>query len=204
MLGVLNMMNTFSRLSVHSIVNQCNISTCMYPLYFRATDALLGEPLKKKKRLDPAIIRAREERKRRKLMKQIRRGEKHAKQLKPIVENEITADFLEEKDKLIRPPTPLSVEEIERRAILQKEWTRFKKREWINDVRVMESIVNSQEKALAELKAASEELYAKAIEIDDSFVPYSAVGPVHTPPIKNYDSPDGSYADITMVYDGEK
>lgn len=43
-----------------------NISTNV-PSQIRATQALFAEPLKKKKRLDPAIIRAREERKKRRL-----------------------------------------------------------------------------------------------------------------------------------------
>lgn len=48
-----------------------------------------AEPLKKKKRLDPAVIRQREERKRKRLEKSIRRLEKYAKKLKPINELEI-------------------------------------------------------------------------------------------------------------------
>lgn len=46
--------------------------------------------------MDPALIRAREERKRRKLEKSIRRLEKHAKQLKPIHEVEVTTKMLDE------------------------------------------------------------------------------------------------------------
>lgn len=54
--------------------------------------------MKKKKRLDPAIIRAREERKKRKLEKEIRRLEKHAKQLKPISEMEVPSKLIEERE----------------------------------------------------------------------------------------------------------
>lgn len=48
-----------------------------------------AEPLKKKKKLDPAIIRQREERRKKKLEKSIRRLQKFAKKLKPISELEI-------------------------------------------------------------------------------------------------------------------
>lgn len=48
-----------------------------------------AEPLKKKKKLDPAIIRQREERRKKKLEKSIRRLQKYAKKLKPISELEI-------------------------------------------------------------------------------------------------------------------
>ncbi|XP_043255193.1 39S ribosomal protein L40, mitochondrial isoform X1 [Colletes gigas] len=224
MIGVLNVVNTFSRLSMSSIVSPCNVSTCAYPLYFRVTDMLLGEPLKKKRRLDPSIIRAREERKKKKLEKQIRRLQRHVKQLKPLNEINVPTELIEQKEYVIysflpfyfqytynsifcrersRPLTPLSIQEIERRSLLIKEWSKYKHREWKKDVHVMESIMLSQEKALNELKAASEELYKKAIETDDSFLPYSAVGPVHNPPINDYDSPDGVYINITTKYVGE-
>ncbi|XP_043255194.1 39S ribosomal protein L40, mitochondrial isoform X2 [Colletes gigas] len=203
MIGVLNVVNTFSRLSMSSIVSPCNVSTCAYPLYFRVTDMLLGEPLKKKRRLDPSIIRAREERKKKKLEKQIRRLQRHVKQLKPLNEINVPTELIEQKEERSRPLTPLSIQEIERRSLLIKEWSKYKHREWKKDVHVMESIMLSQEKALNELKAASEELYKKAIETDDSFLPYSAVGPVHNPPINDYDSPDGVYINITTKYVGE-
>ena len=50
---------------------------------------LRAEPLKKKKRIDPAVVRAREERRRRKLEKAIRRLEKSSRQLKPLAELEL-------------------------------------------------------------------------------------------------------------------
>lgn len=56
-----------------------------------------GEPLKKKRRLDPAIIRQREERRKKKLEKAIRRLEKHAKQLKPIADLEVPFKLVDEK-----------------------------------------------------------------------------------------------------------
>lgn len=56
-----------------------------------------AEPLKKKKRIDPAIIKQREERKKKRLEKQIRRLEKHARQLKPIEELEVPLEFLDGK-----------------------------------------------------------------------------------------------------------
>ena len=203
MSSVLNVVNTFARLSACSVTGPRNITTCAYPLYFQATNILLGEPLKKKKRLDPNIVRAREERKKKKLEKQIRRMEKNSKQLKPLFEVEISPELSSREKELSRQVMPLSTEETERRALLEKEWNRYKQEQWINNVRVIESIVLSQEKALKELRAASEQLYKKAVEFDDSILPYNTIGPVHTPPINNYDSPDGEYIDITLKYEGE-
>jgi large subunit ribosomal protein L40 len=53
--------------------------------------------LKKKKRIDPALIKQREERKKKRLEKQIRRLEKNARQLKPIDELEVPLEFIDRK-----------------------------------------------------------------------------------------------------------
>lgn len=45
-----------------------------------------AEPMKKKKKMDPQIIKAREERKRKRIEKSIKKLEKNTKQLKPIEE----------------------------------------------------------------------------------------------------------------------
>jgi large subunit ribosomal protein L40 len=59
---------------------------------------LFAEPLKKKKKMDPAVIKAREDRRRKKLEKQIRRLEKNARRLKPIDELEVPLNLLDEKE----------------------------------------------------------------------------------------------------------
>ncbi|KAK9498164.1 hypothetical protein O3M35_004042 [Rhynocoris fuscipes] len=76
-----------------SIVKRCFHSVTS-PLFIKCTDALCAEPLKKKKRLDPAIIKQREERKKRRLEKQIRRLEKNVRQFKPISECEIPLEII--------------------------------------------------------------------------------------------------------------
>jgi large subunit ribosomal protein L40 len=62
---------------------------------------LFAEPLKKKKKLDPQIIKQREERRRKKLEKQIKRLERNARQLKPIDELEVPLTLLDEKKLVI-------------------------------------------------------------------------------------------------------
>ncbi|XP_015440221.1 PREDICTED: 39S ribosomal protein L40, mitochondrial [Dufourea novaeangliae] len=200
MASVLYVINTFSRLSVCSTVNPRNISTCMNPLCFQVTNVLLGEPLKKKKKIDPTIVRAREERRKRKLEKQIRRLEKLAQQLKPIFEVDISSELMEQIEDRSRNLAPLSPQETERRALLEKEWSRYKLDQWKRDINTIESILHSQKIALKELKAVSKQLYEEAIQFDETFLPYSALGPVNTPPIENYDSPDGAYIETTLKY----
>lgn len=57
--------------------------------HIHITPIVCGEPMRKKKRLDPKIIAARLDRKKRKIEKQIRRLQKNARQMKPIDEVEI-------------------------------------------------------------------------------------------------------------------
>lgn len=203
MIGLLNTTNAILRSSLCSISNLRNVSTHAYPLYFRISEALLGEPLKRKKRLDPAIVRAREDRRKRKLEKRIRSLEKHSGHMKPIFEIDGILELFKDKKVIRHLKVPLSKEEIDARESLEKEWTKYKHNEWLEDLRVIKSIMISQETALKELKAVSKELYKKAVEFDDSYLPYNAMGPVHTPPISNYDSPDGEYIDTTTKYPGE-
>jgi hypothetical protein len=71
------------------------------PVCITSTPVLFAEPLKKKKKLDPQVIKHREERKRKKLEKQIRRLERNARQLKPIEELEVPLTLLDEKKYII-------------------------------------------------------------------------------------------------------
>lgn len=48
--------------------------------------------------MDPAVIKQREERRRKKIEKQIRRLEKNARQLKPIDELEVPLTLIDEKE----------------------------------------------------------------------------------------------------------
>lgn len=77
--------------------NSNGLHTALQTLLFRSTPILYAEPLKKKKKLDPQVIKQREERKRKKIEKQIRRLEKNARQLKPIDELEVPLNLLDEQ-----------------------------------------------------------------------------------------------------------
>ena len=56
-----------------------------------------AEPMKKKKKMDPAIIKAREEKKKKRIEKSIKKLEKNTKQLKPLEEIEIPLALIREK-----------------------------------------------------------------------------------------------------------
>ncbi|XP_058117648.1 large ribosomal subunit protein mL40-like [Anopheles ziemanni] len=170
-------------------------------LLFRCTPALCAEPLKKKKKLDPQIIKQREERKRKRLEKQIRRLEKNARQLKPIEELETPMELIDEQGKRRRAKPSLTPELIEGRALLEKQWAKFKMQEKLADYQLFDRIMAAQTKALNELKLESEGLYQQAIQPDPALVPFGAEGPVATPPIKNYEQPDGEYIDVSKKWE---
>lgn len=73
------MFKLFSSVAMHSqnvLVGLRHFSTSGGPLLFRSSVPMFAEPLKKKKRLDPQILKAREDRKRKKIEKSIRKLEK--------------------------------------------------------------------------------------------------------------------------------
>jgi large subunit ribosomal protein L40 len=53
--------------------------------------------MKKKKKMDPQILKAREERKKKRIEKSIKKLEKNVKQLKPIEEIDLTINLQKEK-----------------------------------------------------------------------------------------------------------
>ncbi|KAG6455436.1 hypothetical protein O3G_MSEX009231 [Manduca sexta] len=100
-----------------------------------------------------------------------------------------------------RPTMQLSPAEAEARALLEKEWTRYKREEYMANIAQIDRIMASQRRALDKLYEESEELYDEAIMPDLQLIPYSINGPVATPPIKNYNSPDGDYIDVSKKWD---
>lgn len=178
-----------------------NFKTCCYPLYFQMTPVLWGEPLKKKKRIDPAILKRREDRKRKRLEKGIKRLEKNARRLKPIEEAEISKNLLKEMNIRKRKPIQLSFEEAEYHATLQKEWCQYRTDLHADEMNMINRIMASQELALSELRNVSEELYQAAIQIDDKLIPFKTIGPTGTLPIEGYEPPNGAYVDTTRKWD---
>uniref|UniRef100_A0A0K8SNV1 Large ribosomal subunit protein mL40 n=1 Tax=Lygus hesperus TaxID=30085 RepID=A0A0K8SNV1_LYGHE len=201
MLSSLKTLQKLCRPFADSLYASREISTFMEPLRIQMTTPLCAEPLKKKKKLDPQIIKQREERKRKRLEKQIRRLEKNAKQLKPIEECEIPMEILNEKSSRARPSPKLTREELNGRASLIKEWSLYRYRQNLNDAQMIDRIVLSQQWALDQLRAESEELYQAAVTPDEGLMPFIATGPVETPPIQNYDSPDGEFVDVSKKWD---
>lgn len=199
---MLKLLSSFSRCSISPKIFANNLHTSNQ-LNFKYTPVLYGEPLKKKRKMDPAVVKAREDRKRKKLEKQIRRLEKNSRQLKPIDDLETPLVLIDEKQMRTRELPVLSEKEQEYRALLLKKWSKYRNEENLKNLKILDRMVSAQRKALDELRFESEELYQQAIQHDLEMVPIVINGPVATPPIKNYEFVDGDYIDATKVYEGE-
>ncbi|XP_050035939.1 large ribosomal subunit protein mL40 [Dermacentor andersoni] len=164
------------------------------------TAQLNAEPLKKKKRLDPAILRMREERKKRRIERGIRQLKRHAKKYKPIEESEVAPKLQKELGLRHRAPPVLEHETCQLREAMQRAWSIYCMRKHQNESAMLERIVATQEKALEMLKEASEELYNAAVQADNGLFPAQFKAVVSTPPIENYEPPDGKYVDTTKKW----
>ncbi|XP_003478423.1 large ribosomal subunit protein mL40 isoform X1 [Cavia porcellus] len=153
-----------------------------------------AEPPRKKKKVDPKKDQAARDR----LKKRIRKLEKASQELIPIEDFITPLKFLDKSRQ--RPQVELPFEESERRALLLKKWSVYKQQEHDMERDAIRAMLEAQQKALQELKLESPELYAEAIKRDPRLFPFEKEGPNYTPPISDYQPPEGRYNDITKVY----
>ncbi|XP_077378264.1 large ribosomal subunit protein mL40 [Festucalex cinctus] len=159
----------------------------------RTSAPLSAEP-KKKKKVDPKRDHVVKER----LKKKLKKMEKIPPELIPIEDFITPVKYLD--DTRVRSAPSLSFDESEGRALLLKEWCRYKHEQHLAEMQAIELALEAQKEALEELKAESKELYHAALEPDPLLFPFSHKGPAYTPPKTNYEAPDGKYTDITKVY----
>ncbi|KAG1968760.1 39S ribosomal protein L40, mitochondrial isoform X1 [Pimephales promelas] len=162
-------------------------------LSLKTSVPLRAEP-KKKKKVDPRREIMIKER----LKKKLKKLERVPPELIPIEDFITSAKSFDETR--IREAPELSFEESERRALLLKEWSRFKRSQHLTEMHEMQEALEAQRQALEELKLESEELYKAAVSPDTDIFPFQHDGPSYTPPITNYEAPEGKYNDITRVY----
>ncbi|XP_060106260.1 large ribosomal subunit protein mL40 [Heteronotia binoei] len=162
-------------------------------LTLRAALPMRAEPRKKKK-VDPRREQAIKDRMKRRL----KRLEKAPQELIPI-EDFITPFRLMDA-KRVRAALPLSFEETERRALLMKKWAAYKQQQRMAELETIKSLLKAQEQALNELRLESEELYQAAIRRDDNLFPFERQEPMYTPPLPDYEAPEGKCNDVTRVY----
>lgn len=64
-----------------------------------------------------------------------------------------------------RPKVELTSEETTRRLMINRDWAKYKHKQQQEEMATIDRAIQSQEKALAELKLESESLYEQAIQV---------------------------------------
>ncbi|CAG5924592.1 large ribosomal subunit protein mL40 [Menidia menidia] len=169
-------------------------SPWFFPVMTLKTSVPLRAEPKKKKKVDPR----REQMLRERLKKKLKKLERVPPELIPIEDFITPTRCLDEMRERASPR--LTFEESESRALLLKEWSRYKQQQHLAEVQAIELALEAQREALEELKLESEELYRAALKPDPLLFPFTHEGPANTPPIPNYDAPDGKYNNVTKVY----
>nr|ACO11347.1 39S ribosomal protein L40, mitochondrial precursor [Caligus rogercresseyi] len=160
---------------------------------FRSSVPLWASPMRRKVKLDPAITRAREEKRRRRLAKALRRVSSQPRILRPIKELEEVEESSAER--MVRPVP--EAEEIERRALILKDWNRHYTRQHRRDMDNLSRILEARSEALEELKGVSPVFYSAALSMDDSLEGLAWRGPPTTLPLGKEHLVDGQYSDVT-------
>ncbi|TRY77936.1 hypothetical protein TCAL_11057 [Tigriopus californicus] len=155
-------------------------------------------PGKKKKRMDPALEKFKDERKIKRLTKALKKMQKKDRILKPVLEVEVPPHLVKEKVQRDRG-TEVPYEIQEERILLGKQWSRFCGNRNRKEVRQFDNVILSQQKALDVLKTLSPALHFEAIQHDPTLLPFKAKGPVYTLPIPEYIQ-DGEYKDVTKEF----
>lgn len=143
-------------------------------------------PLKKRKRIDPQVLRAREEKRKRRLEREIRQLEKLQRCPRPIEEARMPPSIYYDREYVAsviyspfasgnylkfhfrgrtRELTQVSEDIKEERLQNLKIWSYIRLKESITDNKELKRIMCAQKKALLELQKESDKLYRAAVEV---------------------------------------
>ncbi|KER27688.1 hypothetical protein T265_13750 [Opisthorchis viverrini] len=193
----------------------------LFPSMIHTSAVAYAEPLKKKKRIDPLIEQNRLRRRTRKIEKEIKRFNRQQRQLKPVAELEGDRKLLKELESRRRQPVDLSENEIDRRAVLLKQWGRYQTNVARTESQQFSRAMRAQQRALDWLYLTSPELYKAAIQ--PFYLPTTCTtegdcvqdilgkikGPYYTAPRihgglvdcpEDYEPPDGEAVDTTPEF----
>lgn len=185
-------------------VISCLRFTSICPIVRRSihtTSVVCAEPPKKKKKLDIQIVKMRVERRIRKIEKEIRRLKKTPKQLKPIEEYQLPPHIMKElkvRKRVLTEEDEKITENVEKLSRLFGMYHSREKRREARDIKI---VMAAQQKALDVLKSESLELYLKALEIDETLLPFDDQKIItETPKNPDYKSRDGLRTDVSKVW----
>ena len=166
------------------------------------TNVCFAEPLKKRKKVDIEILKLRQERKIKKLEKEIRRMKKTPRQLKPIEEYSLPPKIVREIESRRRETDPEFVMKVERDiSKMSRLWSDYASANRFQQRKDMKMVLASQSKALNLLKEIDPEMYWNAVAkhpamdefIDDRIVK-------ETPANSEYKTRDGRKTDISKEW----
>lgn len=165
------------------------------------TAALFAEPMKKKKKTDISLTRMKQERRAKKIEKEIKKMRKTPKQLKPVDEYVLAPQIMKELKARQRKPTEADAvvkDSVDKFSII---WVEYTNQQATLEYRALRRVQQAQAKALEHLKLESRELHRAALEIDELLLPFEDNLIIKdTPPNKNYVRPDGKKSDITKAW----
>jgi len=144
------------------------------------------------------MLKAKEERRRKRLAKALKKMERKERLPKPLVECEIPIILHTERAERLRGVN-VTEKVKEERILHMKDWARHCYVRNHNELWRQDKILITQQMALDELKKESVSLYESAIQFDPNLVPITFNGPVATPPIKDYIQ-DGEYKETTQTF----
>jgi len=148
-------------------------------------------------------IRKKEEKRKLRLKKALRKLGKKERLPKPLSSDSVEPPLhlLKQKDIRSRKDlTPITEEIEEERIEILKEWCKFSSTRHRHEIQQIDRMLYSQKAALEKLRELDQNLYKMAIQIDNNLVPFNAKGPLSTPPIPEYIQ-DGEYEDVTRKYE---
>ena len=138
----------------------------------------------KKTRKDPKMVEMKEYAKRMEIQKLML-----AATLKAVKKGEpLDPEMLNPARKRIPPAH--SREEVEQRSLLAKEWSRFCMERHKQELALLQGMLQSRDRAMAELRRASAYLYCRALQLNPDLFPLECQAPTVTPPNPSYVPPD--------------
>lgn len=166
------------------------------------TNVCFAEPLKKRKKVDIEILKMRQERKVKKLEREIRRMKKTPRQLKPIEEYSLPPKIVREMDSRTRQVDQEFAMKVEKDiSKMTRLWSDYLSAHRKQQRAEMQRVLGSQSRALNLLREIDEEMYWNAVAknpamdelIDDRMVK-------ETPANPEYNTRDGKKIDISKEW----
>lgn len=169
---------------------------------FSTTNVLNAEPPRKKRRLDPLVLRTRVERKLKKCEREIAKLESAPKQPIPILEYQLTNSEI--RDLKARPGRTLEDVGLDMGSVraAQKLWNFYRLEQSRMEWRSIKRIEQAQTRALDTLRHLDQGLYDRTVAVDElSLIPYtSSHMRRETAPNANYQCPDGNTKDVSKEW----